>query len=182
MDYIISLADLITRQKLYQAELIDEAEMEDTKMALLYQNIKAGKIKTDDDALEIVYNGNKKSTNLKKLKNRLYNRMINSVFFIDQSGPNYEDIFLAAKTCYKNYAAVKLLVGNQKSEVAADIAEKTLRMSIKYEFTDLNFLLSSQLCMYYLTLTKDYKKYEKYSKLKEYYFKALEAETTIEEL
>ncbi len=182
MEVLKSLAELLTRQKLYQAELIDEATLNQSKVGDLYHYIVNGKISSDQDAYSLIYDGQEKPASLKKLKSRLYDKMINSIFFIDQSGPNYKDLFLAAKSCYKNYAAIRLLWGNRKNDVGADLAEKTIKISIKYEFTDLNFLLSSLLCTYYLTFTRNFKKYEKYKNLKEYYLEALFAESTAEEL
>ena len=182
IESIISLADLITRQKIHQAKLVDEINDPTSKMSALYNGILDGKIKTDDDAINLIYDETGKLANLKKLKERLYERMLNSVFFIDQSGPNYVDIFVAGKTCYKNYGIIKLLLSNRKNEIGAELAEKTFKISKKYEFTDLNFLLSSSLCLYYLTFTRNQKKFNYYSEEKKYYLSALEAESVIEEL
>ena len=44
IDTLISLSDLLTRQKTYKAELIDEARGSGTKMGLLYEGLVDGKI------------------------------------------------------------------------------------------------------------------------------------------
>ncbi len=182
MDYIISLSELITRQKIHQAALVDELDFNENKMSQLYNNVLLGKIKNDQDAISILYNGRDQMGSLKKLKQRLYHRLINSVFFIDQSGSNYKDIFEAAKTCYKHFAAAKLLIGNQKNKVGIDIVEKTIKMSMKYEFTDLNYLFSSLLANYYVLSDTHKKKYEKYIALQDYYLLAISGENYIERL
>lgn len=182
MDPVYSLAGLIKRQKIYQAELVDELEKDANKMSLLYNNILEGNIRNDNDAYKILYKGKQKKESLKRLKNRLYHRLINSVFFLDVSGSKYSDVFEAAQTCYKYYAAVKLLLGNRQRNVAIDLAKKTFSQSQKYEFTDLNYLLSATLRNYYLLYEHNPSKFKKYNNLKQYYLEALEAEDLIEEL
>lgn len=182
MENIISLSNLITKQKIYQAELIDELDGKENKMAQLYNNIINGNINSDEDALKILYKNKGNIGKLNKLKSRLYQRLINSLFFLDQSGSNYADVFEAAKNCYKNFAAVKLLLGNRRRDVAIDLAKRTLKISKKYEFTDLNYLLTSILSTHYVSYTLDPISYAKYKKLKNYYFEALQAENDAEEI
>lgn len=182
MDDLISLADLLTRQKIHQIEIVDDINNSKNKLSILYNNIVQGKIKSDEDALKVLYGNEANIGSLRKLKNRLYHRMINSIFFIDQSGTNYKDLFEAAITCHKNYAAIKILIGNLKRKTAIDIAQKTYRKSKKFEFTDLNYLLSSLLYIHYLFYEHNNEKQKKFLKDKEYYYYALEAENFIEAL
>ncbi|WP_235298553.1 hypothetical protein [Portibacter marinus] len=182
MEHLISLTDLLTRQKLHQINIIDELNNPNNKMTILYDAIASGEVKTDHDALALMYNGNGKLGTLNRLKNRLYKRLLNSIFFIDQSGPNYKDIFEAGKNSYKNYAAIKILLANRKRLVAIDLAKKTLKVTSKFEFTDLNYLLSSILTTHFASYTSNLKKYKSYRKKRDYYLKALSAEQEVEEL
>jgi len=176
MQELISLTDLVTRQKIAQISIVDQLDIPTNKISKLYLAITNNEIKTDEDALNILYDGQQKKYNLKKIKNRLYERLINSTFFLDQSGPNYDDIFKAGITCYKNYAAIRILMSNRKQALGAGLAEKTYRISRKYEFTDLNYLLSSLLSIYYTSNFPNHKKKSKFKDLREYYFLALKAE------
>lgn len=180
MDNLVSLSDLITRQKIYQADVIDQLDGSQNKMSQLYNAILEGQVKDDFDAYDLLYEGSENKEALYKLKNRLYDRLLNSVFFLDVSVSKYKDTFEAAKACYKNYALVKLLYGNRKMALAIELAEKTIQKSMKFEFTDINYLLSSILTHHYLIRKYNKSKFKKYSELQDYFLKAMSGEIEVE--
>ncbi|GLR19755.1 hypothetical protein [Portibacter lacus] len=182
LDTIISLADLITKQKLYKVEIIDEVKNPTTKIGRFYQNVSNGTFKTEEQAAESLGYSGPTDKNYNNLKSDLFNRMVNSVFFIDQSSSLYSDSLTAAKNAFKNYSAIRLLIGSRKRDIAIDLAHKTIKVSKKYGFTDLNYLLASILTDHYAAIAFDKSKYNKYKKFKNYYLKAMIAENDIREL
>ncbi|GLR19756.1 hypothetical protein [Portibacter lacus] len=182
MEELISLIDLLSKQKLHQIEVVDELDDSENLLSKLYNEINNGKITDEKSATISLYGSLEHISRLKKLKNRLYNKLINSIFFIDQSNSLYSDSLTAAKNAFKNYSAIRLLIGSRKRGVAIDLAHKTFKVSKKYGFTDLNYLLTSILTDHYVAIAFDKTKYKKYKKFKNYYLKAMIAENDIQEL
>lgn len=181
MEKLISLSDLITRQKIHQIELIDETENPKSKIAKLYQGIQRGAIRSDEDAYNFLYNGKKSKNSLARLKNRLFSRLINTIFFIDQSGPQYQDVYQAGKTCYKNHAAARILIANRKRELAVNLVKNSLKISQRYEFTEMNYLFAGFLATHYSLYSIREDRFEKYSLLRRKYLFELESEIEAEE-
>jgi hypothetical protein len=164
-------------------EIIGQGDL-NSKSNLLYEEIIVGNIKTDEDALKRLYKSvspKLAAQNLKKIKQRLKKKLLNSIYFIDLTKESYDD---AAKTyyeCYKNWTTFKLLsLKGNLGKISYNLAEKTLQKTLKYEVTDIAVLLARELRLYHSIVTGNQKKFEKYNDVFDKQSKLLDAEFTAE--
>ena len=170
---LIELVHIITKKKVQQIEIISEDVKINTKSKILLDAIRSGKVKSDHEALSLLYeNGNKNAYN--KLKNRLYNRLLNTLFFIDikQSGGSIGAIRADA---FKTYSQIMILKRQGHLQLASKIARRLIEKTKNIEILELKFLLSSFLIEYYSTWEINKKLAAKYEKQYENTRKNLEA-------
>ncbi len=130
-----------------------------------YECIIEDKFENDDDAASYFYDSDKRNPNYKKLKNRLKNRLINTVFFIDVKQPGYTERQRAYYECYKDWAAAKILTGKNARLSSVNLSHKILRQAKRYEFSELVLDISRFLRLHYGTRQGDRNRYEEYDEL-----------------
>ena len=183
MEDLIDLCKLVSKQKIKKIEIIGQGDLS-SKSNQLYEEIVSGNVKSDEDAKNLLYKENntkKAEQNLKKIKQRLKSKLMNSIYFIDVTKEAYDD---AAKTyfeCYKNWTTFKLLsLKGNLGKISYNLAEKTLRKALQYDVTDIAVLLARELSLHHSIVTGNLKKFEKYDQIFEEQTKVLNAEFTAE--
>jgi len=151
------------------------------KMSSLYHGIKNGDFKTDEEAAFALYKETANHASYKKLKYRLQIRLVDAIFKIDFSSAIFNDQKKAFYSCNKAVAAVEILLGQVIRGPAIDLAEKTLRISMDYEFTSISLSLLRRLRRHYGANIGDMKKFKKYNDLTKNYAKLFQAELIAEE-
>ncbi len=182
MNNLKELISFVNKQKIAKVEVMGNDSNYTGKMKQLYNGIIEGKYNTDDDAFADLYQSNKNENTYKKLKYRLQNRLINTVFFIDVNKPNYNDSQRAYYISQKSVAAIDILIGRGARNTAIDLAEKTLRHTIRFEYTEMNINLLKKLSRHYGVMKYNNKKFNKYSLLTQKYLEIFYAETIAEQL
>ena len=181
MRNLIELVNIIDPNKVQKLEILKNPYQSDNKYSTFYRGIKDGIIKNDKDAVDYIYNNSKDLTKYKRLKHRFKEKLLNSVFFVNSNEAKYTDVQKAYYKCYKNLATINILLGKGAKRSAIAISEQTLRMAIKFEFTELVCVISRKLRTEYATFLGDKKKFKQINELfKEYNF-YLEAEAMSEE-
>jgi hypothetical protein len=158
MEELIALSSIITRQKIKQIKIISENSDMTGKSYQLYKAIADQKVMSDKDAIALLGYKNVKSVAYQKLKQRLLQRLINTVFFIDinqYSKSTYEKVL---HRCYRNWAAAKLVFDRLQRKTAIVLFESVLRAAIEYDITDLILLISKDLRRHYATFEINPKK------------------------
>ncbi|AEE49989.1 hypothetical protein [Haliscomenobacter hydrossis] len=163
MKDLIDLVQIVTRPKLRSIELIGDGHNGKSKLSIFYDKIVDGQFHDDDAAAQALYHANKQSPMYKKLKKNLKDRLINALFLIDVKQASYTDRQKAYYECYKDWAAAKILFGKNAYGVALNIATKLLKITRKYEFTELTVDICHSLRLYHGTIDGDYNKYELYN-------------------
>ena len=182
MDQLKELIGIITKHKIKGIDIIGGSDFPNSKLQKLYEGIQKGIFLTDEVAALTIYkNDQNRDANYIKLKSRLQQRLINTVFFIDINKSSHNDFQRAYYSCHKEWAAVKILIGKGARLTAIPISERILRKAEKFEFNQLALDISRSLMLHYATIDKDKKKYNKYNKKVKDQQKILTAELLAEE-
>ena len=182
MENLRELIRFVNKQKVARIEIIGNPSNYSGKMEKLYNGISEGKYSNDEEAMTDLYEKKLNKDSYKKLKYRLQNRLINTVFFIDVNKPNFNEGQRAYYTSQKSVAAIDILLGRGARKTAIELAEKTLRQTLKYEYTELSLNLLKKLSRHYGILEENKKKFNHYRTLTQRYLEIFNAETIAEQL
>jgi hypothetical protein len=137
MKKIIALSQIITRHKINQIKIVTDSS-EKTVLGKFYKGVAEGQINTLDEAAIYLYGKRMDRVLMNKLKDNLYNRLINTVFFIDMRQSNYTDYQRAFHSLNKLYAAYVLLCNKAlDKEAIIDIGEGLLKKAQSYDFSEI---------------------------------------------
>lgn len=181
MNDLKELIALIEKHKVKRVEVIGSPSNYSSKLEKLYSGIHDGEISNDDEAQKELYKDSNSNSAYSKLKQRLFSRLLNTLFFIDLNQPGFNEIQKAYYSCYKELAATKILIGRGVRSVAIPLLEKVLRKADKFEFTDIALDAARALRGHYGTIVGNYKKYVDYKTKVRKYKEVLEAELLAEE-
>ncbi len=181
METLKELIGIVNLQKIRQIKLItDEADVP-FKIKQLYDLIATNQIESDEDAMRILYN-NGSSKTYSRLKNRLKDRLINTLFFIDINQYSKTKYQVALHKIKRNSAVIGILLDRIKRNSAIELSEKTIKLAIKYEEVESVLSLSKILRKHFTVYAYDKKKKHYYSKLMDDYLKYYQEEIQAEEL
>lgn len=151
-----------------------------SKTALLYTLILDKTIKNDNDAYKHLYENQKKEKSLKKLKHRLKLQLYNSLFLIDSQDPKFTDRLKAIHEINRRWSLFNLLFFRTKKFLLIEIAESTIKKSIKFETTEHTVFFSKYLMAQYGFINPNTTKYRKYTAIFDHYSTLLYHELRIE--
>jgi len=162
---IKALVNLLSLQKVKQIEIITEDAEMSPMTRQFYEGVRDGLFEDDAAASIALYGDDENNPAYRKLKYRLKQRLINTLFFIDiqeYSKTNYEK---ALHRSLKNWSAFKILLEKGLKVTAVDLIESVLKSSIKYDLIELNLLILKELKFQFGLYIENKYKHEKYSKL-----------------
>lgn len=181
MESLHELTQIVSRIKTRRIEIIGKEKTRYGKLTKkLYDGIVDGKYQNDREAAIDIYGEDFVPNNYTRLKIILTEKLINTLFFIDVSDYNFSDAQQAYVECEKLRTAVKILMSRGARGVAIKLAEKLIRKSLKYEFTDITLEIGRTLRRHYRTHEVKPEKEKVYNEIVEYYFKILGAEIEVE--
>ncbi|GAB4495642.1 MAG: hypothetical protein OHK0019_25310 [Saprospiraceae bacterium] len=157
---LIELANLLNKTKLKSSGILDIILEPDSKMQQLYDALVSQRVRSDDEALAWLLDSGDDASKLPNLKNKLKDRMLDSVFLLDFKEPSFSDRQKAYFECYKKWAAAMILVMRNAKVSGIDLLEKLLRHTVRFEFTELTCDILRVLRIHYSTTGGDLKKYE----------------------
>jgi hypothetical protein len=154
MKKIIALTQIITRQKINQIKIVTESG-EQTVLGKFYKGVAEGHINTIEDAERYLYGKPMDRVLMQKLKDNLYNRLINTVFFIDMRQSNFTDYQRAFHSLNKLYTAYVLLCNKSLDKYAViDIGEGLLKKAQLYDLSEIVIGVGSILSSTYALMGK----------------------------
>lgn len=181
MEDLKSLVGAITRNKVKQIDVIGNSKGSQSQVQQLYEGICAGKINEDEDIINTFFpmseNANYYASRLKK---KLKNRLINTLFFVDVNQQSFNEYNRAYFTCYKQVTAAKILFGLNARLAAVPTAEDALKLAIEFEFVELIVSLARELQLHYGTITGERKKLEQMTGILNKFLPILQAEIEAE--
>lgn len=181
MKTLLELVRIITKNKARHIEVLGMASNNDTKAMHLYDALCAGKVKTDEEALQHLYGSARNYSSYRNLKASLKKRLINSVLFINLADSSLNEQERAFYTCHKDWAAVRVLLRMGARQAAIRLAEKTLKQALRFDLTEIVVQASQVLRFHYGTRVGNLKKMQEYSQLHRKYAQAWQFESLAEE-
>lgn len=185
METLMELVYIVDRFRVDKFDLIGARKNSKTKLDQMFMGIKEGKIKSDDDAIKLLYKNGEDKYNYQKLRARFKERLLNTVLFINVHLPDFSEYNRAYYEGYKALATMKVLVGRSAKRTAAELAEKALKKSQRFEYTELTLQFAKVLATYYSITDKNDAKFRKYrdltkSSFQEFYAEHLASEYYLE--
>ena len=135
MQDLKALVNLVNKQRVKNIVVIGNPGSRNNKLNKLYEGIHIGKFTTDEEAAQALYNTDPNNTNYKKLKYRLEDRLINTLFFLDLTKIGGSAYAQAEIKVSKNLHTILIMIQSGLRKVAIPIALKSFRLAIKYELT-----------------------------------------------
>jgi len=182
MDNLKQLIEVVSRNKVRRIEIIGGPTNYSSNLQKLYDGIASGRLTDDEAAANFFYGDNdNKQLNYTRLKRRLRRRLYNTLFFIDVGQPGFNELQKAYYSGYKDFAALKILIGRGARKSVRPLAEKIIRKALKFEFTDLIVEVAKELRYHYGAIEGDAKKFKEYTRLLNEQFAVWKAELLAEE-
>ena len=158
------LVQLLSGVKVSNINIIGSEGESATRVQQLYDEILAGKVESDEEGAQLFFpDGAYSEKYFSKLKRKLQERLLNTLFFIDVDKPQFTEYQKANQVCYRNLLIVKLLYSYGQRHLGVMIAKKTFKKAIYFDFTEVVLLLSKELRLYYSTITGEKEKAELFS-------------------
>jgi len=182
MQELRELTDIVTPKKLKALANLGVAALPHAKMRRLYEMLADGQLRSDEEAIAALFPGQTQPPHYFRLKNALRDYLHRMLFLIDLDLPHYQLRQKAWFDCYRQWAAMKLLTGKSARNSQVSLATDLLRMTRKYEFTDLTVDIARSLRLYYGSIEGNLKKYEQYAALTREHDEILQQENRAEDL
>jgi hypothetical protein len=178
LDHLIELSHIITPSKLRYNSLLGARE---DKAEALYHLIRQHDSIGNEEARKYLFEGKKNKKNLlSRTKNKLNERLINSLLVLQQEDDNsYKNAFIKA---HKELAACRILRVEGKRKAFVQIAEKLIKKAIANDLTEIVYALAKELRFQYSSIYPKPKKAQKYGALVRQYHNFLDIEDQIEQL
>jgi hypothetical protein len=183
MKELSQIVQIIDKNKPKKVEVLGNADAQ-SRHAELYTLIKDGHIATDEDAERFFYNASKaESTSAyRQFKSRFRERLMNTLFFIDNDNAEAGDLQNATLYVHKEWAAINIIYTKGDFGLASKLAEKLLPFAIKYELTEIVIYIADRLRQGYGTQIANRNRYLELKKLQDTYMELWQREILSREL
>ncbi|MBL7783415.1 MAG: hypothetical protein JNM22_19440 [Saprospiraceae bacterium] len=156
---LIELTNLLNTTKMKGDGMMKFIIEPNTKMERLYEALISKKVKSDEDA-KTLFGDQESATNLTGLKNKLKERLLDSVFLLDFKEANFSSRQKAFYECYKKWSVAMTLLTRNAKITGIDLLERLQRHSIHFEFTELTLDIMRVLKLQYSVVEGDMEKYQ----------------------
>ncbi|HMN89554.1 MAG TPA: hypothetical protein PKD70_08265 [Saprospiraceae bacterium] len=182
MEELKSLIEIVSLHKVKQISIVGSKHYQNAAPQQLYEKILSGAIDSEEDIIKTFYGDSDNAPAYAvRLKNKLKERLIDTLFFIDTNQKSFSDYNKAYFNCYKDLNAIKILLGRSARRAAIPMAEKALRKAQEYEITDAVVMLATELRYHYGTIEGDIKKFEFYNNVLNKYMELMQIENQADE-
>jgi hypothetical protein len=177
MDSLKELAYIISRNKNTTISGVNaELEKDNSKLNQLFKALSSTEVDPDEQVAHL-FEGN----GYKKLKNRLRNYLLDYVFIMDIKQGNGAEHDMALVSCWKDLAAIKILLNQGAALAPIELAQRLLKQALQFRFTELILSVTKMLRVFYSTRIPDARKFEQYNKIYQHYNKIAHAENIVED-
>lgn len=160
-------------------ELSDSPEENITTRFLL--GVSEGKYRNDDEAAMDIYGSSHSDQRYRTLKSRSFERLLHALLFLQVKQPEHSEYLSYYYKCTRNLIAAQTLMRFASRKAGTQVAERTLTVAKKYEFTDLCLNLTVLLRETAGIFTQK-KQFLEYNEQLKYYLRLLDAEYRSDEL
>jgi len=139
MKSMLAVAQLISRQKLRKIDVLTEDVLnaKNSKFRELYVGLRDGTIRSDREAALKLYNAGPSDARYRQLKSRFRKRLLNTLFFVDQSRPHRSSYDQTYHNCQRDWSLINILRVNGAEEPALQMAKSLLTVCQNYGFAEL---------------------------------------------
>jgi hypothetical protein len=177
---IIQLTELVTPQKLQKLPVLNSKSR--SKAQLLYNKITQETFQSEEELINTLFEeGPYQKSNYTRIRRELQEKLINMLFLVESNNDSQLDIAQAYYICHQHLAAINILQGKGLKNVAISIAEKTFKIAVKFEFTEIVLSLCKILRLHYGSIRGNKKQFTFYNKLVKEYSEVYSAELKVEE-
>ena len=177
MKTIIDLIRIIGPNRKGFKDLFSDSQ--DTKMALFIEGLNSGTIRSDQEAINLLYSPKDPKGNYYSLKSWVKNRLYDWVLKVGPSSKNMSPIEKAHFRCNRIWTISNILNSFGAVKTSIDVIKTGIRDAQKYEFSEFSMLFYNNLAVFSainLQSRKDFEKYHtKFSYYKSLYEKENEA-------
>lgn len=171
-----ALAEVVSKNKVKHIHVIGNPDSKATKFEQFYDALASGRFQNDTEAAAFFYQASPDHAAYRKLKERLQERMENSLIFLDLNQSIFNNYNKAYFSSYKKLAVIKNLIARGDRTAAIPIAEKVLEIALEYGLTDIALLMAKELRTHYGAMRGIKGKYEKMDTILANQIKILTAE------
>ena len=182
METLLEIARIVT-DKAYSRKSIDAMISDDAEgvLSAFLRGLIDGAYTNDDDAASALYQSDRSDARYRTLKSRALDRLLQTLLLLEIRKPNHPDYVVYYHRCARNLIAVRTLMTFGSMSVGMRIAEKTLVIAKKYQFTEFTLNLLTLLRESYAKIV-DKRRFLESNQEIAYYLHLLEAELGSEEL
>ena len=164
-------------------ELDDDAdpEIRDSLTAQFLHGLNEDRYEDDEHAAVELYGTGKSDQRYRTLKSRVFERLLHSILFLQVKQPEHSEYLSYYYKCTRNLICAQSLMRFASRTAGFHVAQKTLTIAQKYQFTDICLTLSV-LLRESAGFWGQKKKFNHYNALVKKYFRVLEAEYRSDEL
>lgn len=178
---LISLAKVVSPNKIKQIEVLGNTGEVRSGVEKLYRDLQTDKYKTEEEASSAFYGHSRYRRHyFNRLKRKLREKLVNTLFLVDLSQPDFSEYQRAYYTCYRYSAAAQILIAGYSRKAAVSLAKMALRKAIKYEFTDIILEMAKILRFHYGVMEGEAKQFEHFDHLIQVYQPIYQAELSLE--
>ncbi|MCB9283393.1 MAG: hypothetical protein H6563_04905 [Lewinellaceae bacterium] len=141
-DIVERLVDVFRRKNLSKDLPLSIEGPPRTKVEFLYQGVLKGEFRNDDEASSTIYKKNSSHPAYRKLKERLFEKLILQVFLLDISKSFQNRESRSLFDCYLYFSCNKILNGLSEPDAAYAIAKIGVKKALKNNLPTPGFLLS----------------------------------------
>ncbi len=179
---IKSLVNFVNKCKVQHLEIFTREDFgrRKTKMGELFELIRDLDVKTEDDLKTALYGDKILAYGFDKIYSRFKEKLSNTLFFIDTRTSMFSERAIAYYNCSRRAYITRILLERGYHKFSISLVEKTLPVSLKFEFSDLSVHFLKALIRHYSTRNIDLKKFEKYKDIYLPAIQTLNAENKLE--
>lgn len=152
-----------------------------SKLSVFYKGISQNSWESDDNAAKALYPGEGSHSSYRKLKSDLKERLVDTILTLKFNSNKYNSYQKAYYRSHREWAAAKILLGQNANDAAADLATKLLRQARQFDFSGLAMDICSVLRLYYGARMGDMVRFEEFNKLFSEHQEIYQAENRAEE-
>lgn len=181
-DRIKEMIGVITPQKVKNIEILDQSMRDDSKVQLLYDAILNNEINSEEEAVLLLYGDTDSKDAYYKVQQRLYDRLLNSFYFIDHKKAGFTDRQLAYYEGYRLWALARIVRERGAHNTAFELFEKSFKLSLKYDFNELVIVNGLELFDLYTFRFADRKRFNELKSIYQARYKQFIADIRSQEL
>jgi len=184
MELLDELLLIVDGHKLKALKQMDFLLDENSKLTKLYQIIANNEFDSEEQIADYLYPSSsekERADSYRHLRAKLIQRLSSILLLTDENQADYSEYQKAYYQCHKDWTVIQSLLGKNARIAAVELAEKTIKQTIKYEFTELTVSISKILRMHYAAREGDHIKFQYYNEQYKAYKVIRDLESEVEE-